>query len=454
MKMWDRWKNRVLRGLALVTLASGLQPTWALPAYARQTGQNCVACHVSFPELTPYGRLFKLTGYTIGLRQDVPLAAMIQVGVASTASNHDANGNVINPRNDVIAPSQGSLFLAGKATDNIGAFIQWTFAYQNIDPNSGNVYWHSGSDNTDIRIVGMSADAAETELKWIYGATLHNNPTAQDVWNSTPAFGFPYTGPPNEPSPTAATQIEGAWAQQVAGLGGYVFYDKTWYGEASLYRTADGVFSILRAGNWAGLGSGPSLDGYNPYVRFAYNRDWGANSLMVGMFGWRINVFPNDLIHNGPTDRFTDLAVDSQYQYITQEHTFTVQGSLIHESQNLNATYPAGGAANLNNTLWSDKIKATYYYERQYGVTLGLFDIYGSNDAILYAPGTVGGSSNGSPASKGYIVELNYLPIQNVRLMLQYTGFTKFNGGTTNYDGFGRTARDNNTLFLNVWAAF
>jgi hypothetical protein len=33
----------------------------ALPSYARQTGQECAACHNGFPELTPYGRLFKLT---------------------------------------------------------------------------------------------------------------------------------------------------------------------------------------------------------------------------------------------------------------------------------------------------------------------------------------------------------------------------------------------------------
>src|SRR5512137_2451603 len=40
----------------------------AIPAFNRQTGQNCVACHAGgqFPELTPYGRMFKLTGYTIG----------------------------------------------------------------------------------------------------------------------------------------------------------------------------------------------------------------------------------------------------------------------------------------------------------------------------------------------------------------------------------------------------
>ena len=33
-----------------------ISPAGAVPSYARQTGQECIACHVSFPELTPYGR--------------------------------------------------------------------------------------------------------------------------------------------------------------------------------------------------------------------------------------------------------------------------------------------------------------------------------------------------------------------------------------------------------------
>ena len=55
----------VLIVLALIPVCSR-----ALPVFARQTGQNCVACHAGgqFPELTPYGRLFKLTGYTLGER--------------------------------------------------------------------------------------------------------------------------------------------------------------------------------------------------------------------------------------------------------------------------------------------------------------------------------------------------------------------------------------------------
>jgi hypothetical protein len=38
--------------------------------------------------------------------------------------------------------------------------------------------------------------------------------------------------------------------------------------------------------------------------------------------------------------------------------------------------------------------------------------------------------------------------------MLQYTNYTKFNGASSNYDGNGRNAKDNNTLFLNAWFAF
>src|SRR5208282_6511229 len=54
----------------LAALAAGLalqsQTASAVPAYARQTGQPCATCHTAFPELTPFGRQFKLMGYTAG----------------------------------------------------------------------------------------------------------------------------------------------------------------------------------------------------------------------------------------------------------------------------------------------------------------------------------------------------------------------------------------------------
>ncbi|MGA7073688.1 MAG: cytochrome C, partial [Bradyrhizobium sp.] len=62
----------VIAAFALVAVASGFltivfsSPVQALPSFARQTGQPCGTCHTDFPALTPYGRRFKLLGYTTG----------------------------------------------------------------------------------------------------------------------------------------------------------------------------------------------------------------------------------------------------------------------------------------------------------------------------------------------------------------------------------------------------
>ncbi|MEO6876271.1 MAG: cytochrome C, partial [Opitutaceae bacterium] len=47
-----------------------------------------------------------------------------------------------------------------------------------------------------------------------------------------------------------------------------------------------------------------------------------------------------------------------------------------------------------------------------------------------------------------------FWPQSNVKLSLQYTAYGKFDGAHTNYDGSGRSARDNNTLYLEAWIVF
>ena len=62
-------------------LADFSTPAKAVPSFARQTGQPCATCHTNFPELTPYGRRFKLMGYTITGGTEPwevpPIAAMV-----------------------------------------------------------------------------------------------------------------------------------------------------------------------------------------------------------------------------------------------------------------------------------------------------------------------------------------------------------------------------------------
>ena len=126
----------------------------------------------------------------------------------------------------------------------------------------------------------------------------------------------------------------------------------------------------------------------------------------------------------------------------------TGQVSYIHEKQDWNASFAAGDTDNSSDTLNSFKAKATYYYRRKYGVNVAYFSVTGSTDYAYW------GTTNGKPNTKGYILELDYLPIDNVRLMLQYTAYQKYDGVSSNYDGAGRNPSDNNTLFFDVWLAF
>ena len=82
----------------------------------------------------------------------------------------------------------------------------------------------------------------------------------------------------------------------------------------------------------------------------------------------------------------------------------------------------------------------------------------GSGNPLLYSPAVVSGSANGKPNSNAFIFAVDWMPFgkanywaqpwANLKLGGQYTLYTQFNGEPKNYDGNGRDAGDNNTLYL------
>jgi hypothetical protein len=89
----------------------------------------------------------------------------------------------------------------------------------------------------------------------------------------------------------------------------------------------------------------------------------------------------------------------------------------------------------------------------------------GPSNPSLYTTGSnLTNSVNGKPNSNAFIGEVDWVPFGkedswgrpfvNLKLGIQYIAYTEFNGGTKNYDGFGRNASNNNTLFLFAWMAF
>jgi hypothetical protein len=202
------------------------------------------------------------------------------------------------------------------------------------------------------------------------------------------------------------------------------------------------------------------MSGLAPYWRVAYEHNWDRHSLEAGLYGAEFRLYPGaGAPLRGPLNRFSDVAEDVQYQFMGEEHLFTVAGTHIHESMTLDASVVNGGSANPKDTLTTSRLWATYYYHRRIGGTVGYFSTTGSSDTGLYpatAPGDPGvvTSANGSPDTRGWMAEVNYLPWLNVKLSAQYTWYSKFNGAGSNYDGVGRNASDNNALYLLLWFAY
>jgi len=426
----------------------------ALPSFARQTGQECAACHNGFPELTPYGRLFKLNGYTFtggvpgtGEQSKLPpLSVMLATSFTHTRAAQQSDSTPTpahyapndNPSFDLV-----SLFYGGIIAPNLGAFIQGTY-----DGVGRSVSW----DNVDIRYArSYTMFGAEA----VSGISINNNPTMSDVWNTTPAWRYPFITSALAPTPNASTIIEGGLSQQVLGITAYTFWNRMLYAEVGGYQTLsprmDSALGVDPAGN--------STSGIAPYWRLAVQQEWGRSNFEIGTFGLAGAMHPGRVTGSG-TDRYTDIGFDAQYQFLADRDSFSVQASLVNENQDLRASSALGNSSNQTNTLRSFNVKTSYSYNQTYSGTVGYFQVDGNTDAGLYGST----SANNSPNSSGWIGEIDYMPFNhggpsfwpwfNAKIGLQYIYYTKFNGATSNYDGAGRNAADNNTIYLFAWVAF
>jgi hypothetical protein len=438
----------------------------ATPGFARQTGLSCEACHTVFPELTPFGRKFKLNGYvftnvkqleaineqresTFSLSDLPPISVQLQASNTTLGTAIPDTGATADlaQRNTTQFPQALSLFYTGKVAPLLGAFLQLTWT-----PPTNSV----GIDNSELRFANHAAFESIGVPDFIYGLTLNNNPTSQDVWNSTPAWTYPFIATNVGVPPVTKALLQGQLAQESVGFGGYLFLYNHLYLELSGYRSAPTSFTNETTG-----GPGP-LDSTTPnlrisgvaapYWRAAWEQDWGKHALSFGTYGISAETLPEGVGKSGPTNNFLDIGLDLQYQYLNDNHLASFYATLLRENRVFNNTTLA---ANLHNHILTFTATGSYFYRRMIGGSVQFFSTTGPSDQVLYATGTpVLGSGNGMPDTKGATFELDFLPWLNTKLGVQYTLYTKFNGNSNNYDGFGRNASGNNTLFVFIWVAF
>ncbi len=423
-----------------------------VPSFSRQTRLACAACHTGFPQLSSFGRLFKLNGYTMtGLESIIaqkdsaarkelqlspiaPLSMMAVVGATNVATAAPGTQNFTAQ-----FPQQLSLFAASAISPRMGIFSQITYTDQ-----SGTF----GIDNVDLRYAGHG-NWADHDV--IYGLSINNNPSVQDVWNTTPAWGFPFLASAVAPMPMAATKIEGAFAQQVLGVGAYTMIDGTLYAELSGYVSA-------KQGTHFPLDTSATDTPKNvsPYWRVALQHQFESTYLMVGTFGMSSSIYPTGI--GGAWNKHTDIGVDAQVEQRLGGGTLIGRASYIHEDQTLAASVVAASptAQNVSNTLSTYKANLSWVPNNTHTLSVGYFGVNGSSDNLVYQEEAGTGSATNSPNSNGFILDANANAWMNVRFGAQYVAYQKFNGGTTNYDvaAGGRKASDNNTLYLYLWLAF
>jgi hypothetical protein len=416
----------------------------AVPSYARQTGLPCSGCHYTPPELNPAGRRFKLLGYVdraddtkvvkadggkkraaLDLLASLPLSAWLEASFTSLKSPVPGTQN-----GSVEMPQDISLFLSGAWTTHVGSFMQVTYDVQDD---------HFGIDNTDVRYANKTKLGGK-EL--VFGLNVNNNPTVEDLWNNTPAWGYPFVADDWAPTPTAAP-IVASLGQDVAGFGGYAMWDNHLYLDATLYRSQH----IGSAQPNSGTDFGINIRGVAPYWRVAWQQLTGKTQYEIGTYGMHMRSSPGAI--TGPEDDFTDWAVDTQIdRTLFRTDVLSLRASYTRENSNLAAMAALEAASPGSHHLNTFMANAEYHFGNRASGAFGWFNTTGTTDVNLYPQDSVGGSANGDPRSAGYIANFSYWPWQNLQLSAQYTGYTRFNGGSTNYDGAGRNANSNNTVYL------
>src|SRR6202047_1520741 len=359
----------------------------AVPSYSRQTGLSCATCHFAPPELTPFGRKFKLDGYTFATKPTVkdaakdhksglelleafPLSVLFDTSFTATQKPQPGTQN-----GNFEFPQAASLFLAGSWGSNVGSFLQVTY-----DTQGDHFTW----DNTDIRYARPNGNLFGKNFTW--GVDFNNNPTVEDLWNSTPAWGFPWVSSDVAPTPAAAALINGSLAQDVAGFGGYAMWNEHLYFAGTIYRSEH----IGGTQPNPGVGFNFNIQGVAPYWRLAYETSTTNNNFEIGTYGMHMKSTPNAV--TGLNDGFTDWAVAFQYDRTIPQFkndVLSIRGNYIRENSSLLATFAAGGAAQIGHHLNTAQANVEYHFGTKLSGTAGLFNLTGTRASLSFAQAAV-----------------------------------------------------------------
>lgn len=401
---------------ALVTTLTFL-PAQAVPSYARQTGQDCAACHIGAfgPQLTPFGIRFKLGGYTDSDGKDgkIPLSAMV---AASYTNNKDSS--VDSSRKSAL--DEASIFLAGRVTDRIGTFVQVT--------NSPTEH-HTSLDQVDVRFA-LPITLADKDS--IVGVSVNNNPGVQDPFNTLAPWNFPFQPSHGGNAVGAERAGLGGLEGNVLGLNAYALWNDRVYGEMGLYNSISPTLqSKLGVSSFEEAMAGTRLNN-GTYWRAGYMEDRRTTAWSIGLVGFNGKLKSRE--DGSLASNFSDIGIDASYKILgNRQHIVTFDGSLIKEHESVSGV-----------DTDDFKLSTSYQYRNQCGGTFSLFRATASDK---------------QNENSGYIVQADWTPWgkesswnapwANLRVGVQHVGYNKYVE-----EGTKLKASDKNTTYVFAWTAF
>ena len=308
-----------------------------------------------------------------------------------------------------------------RSPTNLGAFVQVTYnapgPVSSLSGNPSDQFNHTWTwDNADFRFAGTT-NIGGVDL--IYGITANNSPTVQDPWNTTPAWTFPYAGSTLAATPGAKTIIEGAFAAHVGGVGAYTMINDMLYLELTGYQTLQ--FDQQNSLGLNPFGTPGLFNGVAPYWRVAFEPHWGPHIRSCSAPTARYSMSSVDRSQLRDWERlgclrkpnkFTDIGVDSQYQYQGSNYWVTLRGNYLREFQRLDSDFNT-----VLQRVQSDqraqqlRLRATFTFggDNRIVLTGQYFNVWGTADPTIYSA-AIGYTNNRYPNSNGWMAELAYIP--------------------------------------------
>lgn len=230
-----------------------------------------------------------------------------------------------------------------------------------------------------------------------------------------------------------------------------VMWDDTKFSEIAAYGGLER--DALRVAGMRAIDGTNGASGAFPYGRLTLRQDFldGRHQLMLGAYGTQASVRQTAITGFGD-DSYTDVALDGTWRWIAHPGRSTsdmisAHVLALHEDENLIASHAIFGTRK-NDGLTMFRGDVSWSRGGNFVPVVQYFQISGSSDPVRL------GTLDGSPASKGFIGEIDYLPSDdarsplnwfNIKLSLQVIAYSEF-------DGSSRDASQNNTVLLHLTA--